>query len=262
MPAPVFLPNGILVVMCTLAGFLGGMFLYHIYMSQLYKRMKDLQNILYRGQIIGIVDDVSEDRIELVPLVPLRKGIYVSTFTNYPLIVFVPSTATPRWSLIFGKPILYVIAFKLYGAAFDPRLLTPFGIAKIGLQLPSFDCSDNIFNCVDRLVEELYKYLGEKTITLKISPDIRLGIAYNIPKIIRALLATVGQIGTTTFQQIQETSQLALELTRYMQRMAGVSLAQKQTFYRFLLAALIIGGSLILIFLILMGTMPLHLPPI
>jgi len=216
--------------------------------------------VFERGTVIGIVHDITDDTFEHVPLVPFKKGVYLSALPNYPLVVFVPSSVQAKWSKTLRKPILTIIAFRLYGVALDPKILETLGIASLGLEIGSFKCTENIYHCLDRLAQELYRKLGEQSTVISISPDIRLSISYNIPPILRSLLATVGFLGEAAFTQIIETSQISLELARIMQRQMAIQLAGKRFWINILILVGVFALAALALFLVFGGFPGLPLP--
>ncbi len=254
--------SGTLVGAASLIMFFIGFMIGYYWCSRVaLRRASALAATIARGQVVAIVDDLSEDRIEVVPLISFKKGVFLSAIQTYPLVVFVPPNITYRMSLFFGKPIIYVVAFKVFGSAIDLRKLSAFGLARLSIQIGEWECRDNVVNCLNDLVQRLAEYVGSEGAgaPITITPDIRIGLGFDIPRLIKMLMHNVGEIGSTILTQIQETSQMALELARQMQRYVGLQVAEKTAWFRLIIMILIVAAFVGLLFLMMPGLF--HVPP-
>jgi len=251
--APTSLP---VMVMTFLIGMLVGGFLgfmgYNWFMKMMGKKYQNVIDMMIRAPVIGIIDDVKENRREIVPLQPLKKGLYVSIDKNNPMVVFTTPATQPAWSFTFGKPIIYGISAGLYALAIDPKLFAPFGIVGLSLDIDAVKIDISQQGGLNLLKEQLLKKLGQQgTIEIPVGPDMKLCIAYDIVPLIRSLLSLISHLGNAVFLSVQETSQVALELAQYAQRSAVIEVAKKTAWYRFLIVLLILGVGIVLLFLLL-----------
>ncbi|NPA70018.1 MAG: hypothetical protein GXO26_04355 [Crenarchaeota archaeon] len=240
-----------------LFGMILGWFLYQMFQRWWGRRYQYILDLFSKATLIGIIDDVKENKLELVPLVPLKPGLYVSISRDLPYVVFTNPNAKPRWSFLLGKPILYGISWDIYATAVDPKLLAPFGIAKLTLKVDELDYEVGNEAQLNKLIEALIKKISEGASgEVAIGPDMKLGIMYDIPALVRSLLSLIKNIGSASFVEIQETSQTALELAQYAQRSAYIQLARQTTWLKFALIMLILVGMLALIAAVLLPMLP------
>lgn len=208
--------------------------------------------LLMKAPMIGIIYDVKEDRLEPVPLQPLKHGVYVSLDRQNPMIAFTHPATTPKWSWRLGKPILLGISAGMYALALDPKILAPFGIAGLSLELDALKHDISSQSGLAMLKEQLVKKLAQMgNIEIPIGPDIKLAITYHVPALLRALLSTIAHFGNAIFTSTQETSQVALELAQYAQRASAIELAKRSSLFRMIITMLVLGAGLAIMFMLL-----------
>jgi len=220
-------------------------------------RVETLFARITRAQYVAFVDDLNEGRKEIIPIAIAKEGVYFSLEPNYPLIILVPPGVQPTYSSLLGKPVIDVVSGRLYGFAIDKKVLASLGIASVSFKVSAWECSENIIECVDRLIYELYKYIEKGgSSEIVINPDIRIGIAYRIPTIIKNMVSLLNYFVYATLTGFQEVVKGVDEFVKYQQRRLALLVGQRTQLLRWLLIFLLVGGIIGLMFMIFGAQLP------
>jgi len=200
----------------------------------------------FRGELLGFVYDVSKDMVDIVGLNPMGEGTYFSTDPLTPLIVLKPARVKPKLFKFLGKPIVFVIAFGMYGFAADTSDVGKVGIASLSMEGSDIKIGKDtpVSIAIENLITNLLTKQGQLTGEIHVNPEMKIGLAYEVPEFISALTSITTSIAAGTMQGLKDTVIGAEHYTKIIEKYSRA----KEAAYGFWIKLLIVGGAIALIF--------------
>ncbi|MEM4958373.1 MAG: hypothetical protein QXX12_00685 [Nanopusillaceae archaeon] len=219
--------NDVLIVLYIILFFGGfGFGLFIGILIQVFRTNRDpLLGPLMRSNIVGISYDVDQNTIDLVPLEHVARGVYFSMDTKNPMIVMKPEDVVTVPMSRMRKNALLLVSKKPHGMAVSPETLAKIGIVSISLGKDvkeKFSNRELSHRAYIELISELLKlskdYVGE----IKVSQDLKLGISFNIPEVVKAMMSILVSLSLASIEGLKDNLLSARAFLEYMKyRIAG-----------------------------------------
>ncbi|MEM4888490.1 MAG: hypothetical protein QXJ64_03505 [Thermosphaera sp.] len=219
---------------------------------QIFRFNRDpLLGPLMKSGIVGISYDVDQNTIDLVPLEHVARGVYFSMDAKNPMIVMKPEDVSTIPMSRLRKSALLLISKKPHGMSVNPETLAKVGIASISLSKDlkeKFSSRELSHRSYIELISELLKlskdYVGE----IKVSPELKLGISFNIPEVAKAMMSILVSLSLASLEGLKDNLLSAKAFLEYMKyRMAGA----REGWTKYLVWLLMAGIAVAIIFLII-----------
>jgi hypothetical protein len=144
-------------------------------------------SLLLSGDAVAFAFNPSENSFELIPVRQVAENTYVGAGGR--AILLVPRTVVARPIKRLGKPAFLAVSLGWGTAAVDPRALGSLGLASLALRAEggTWDAREGGGRLVAALLSGASEAVGEITI----NPELRLVVAYDVPRVVREYLATM-----------------------------------------------------------------------